>query len=281
MTSAPVLVGVDGSDASLSAVDLALREAALRGCPVRIVYADPWANHPAWAHNPPDDLAEPQLAIHAATQRAAASASTAPVTVEILTGDPTPVLIHASRDATLVVVGHRGRGGFPELLLGSVAAKVAAHAACPVIVTRGAPATDGDIVVGVDGTPTNQTAIGFAFAEAALRGTPVHAIHAWAGPTLTGPSDILLGDPTTDRAEQTQLLIDALSSCRQQFPTVAVSHGVASGRPGHALVAAALHRHAQLLVLGPHTHELLPGTRLGSVGHTVLHHAPCPVAIAR
>ena len=86
MTSTPVLVGVDGSEASLSAVDLAIREATLRGCPVRIVHADPWANHPGWAHNPPDDFAEPQLALHAATQRAATS--TAPVTAEILRRRP-------------------------------------------------------------------------------------------------------------------------------------------------------------------------------------------------
>lgn len=53
MTGPPILVGVDGSDCSLVAVDLAVREAALRGRPVRIVYCDPWADHPAWAHNDP------------------------------------------------------------------------------------------------------------------------------------------------------------------------------------------------------------------------------------
>ena len=140
---------------------------------------------------------------------------------------------------------------------------------------------DGDIVVGVDGTPANQTAIGFAFAEASLRGVPLHAVHVWAGPIITGPSDIIFDDFTAERAEHTQLLTDAVARWRQQFPTVTVSHSVASGRPAHALLAAAQHRHAQLLVLGPHPHGVLPGTRLGSVSHTVLHHASCPVVIAR
>jgi nucleotide-binding universal stress UspA family protein len=51
MTGPPILVGVDGSAPSLAAVDLALREGALRDRAVRIVCGDPWADHPAWANN--------------------------------------------------------------------------------------------------------------------------------------------------------------------------------------------------------------------------------------
>ncbi|MEK8110542.1 universal stress protein [Micromonospora sp. M12] len=76
MTGPPILVGVDGSDCSLVAVDLAVREAALRRRQVRIVYCDPWADHPAWAHNDPAGelagglLSDPQQAIRAATDQA-------------------------------------------------------------------------------------------------------------------------------------------------------------------------------------------------------------------
>lgn len=62
MTGPPILVGVDGSAPGLAAVDLAIREGALRDRAVRIVYGDCWAGHPAWANNDPArDLAAGQL----------------------------------------------------------------------------------------------------------------------------------------------------------------------------------------------------------------------------
>lgn len=129
MSETSVLVGVDGSPASLAAATLAAREAAVRGCPLRILYADPWnAGHDA---------------LHDAASRAdAVGVSTI---LEEVAGDPATALLAAADKAELVVVGHRGRGGFPELLLGSVAAKVAAHAHVPVLVTRGEPASRGPV----------------------------------------------------------------------------------------------------------------------------------------
>ncbi len=49
-------------------------------------------------------------------------------------GFPSEVLIEASRDADMVVLGSRGTGGFGVLVMGSVTSQVAHHAACPVLI---------------------------------------------------------------------------------------------------------------------------------------------------
>src|SRR2546428_372851 len=80
--------------------------------PIRAVYANTWASHPAWVDVAPSGLfaerlaAEPRDAIDAALARIAAS-SPVPATAEVLVGNPTAVLVQESQRAALLVVGHR------------------------------------------------------------------------------------------------------------------------------------------------------------------------------
>jgi nucleotide-binding universal stress UspA family protein len=187
------------------------------------------------------------------------------------------VLIRESAGAELLVLGHRGRGGFPELLLGSVSIKVAAHATCPVLVTRGEPAGGGDILLGLDGSPANRAATDFAFQEAALRDTGLLAVRAWRGPELTGPTDVLSHEDDLEGTTEGKALTEAMSGWSQRYPSVRVRVSLVSGQTARVLVAASTG--AQLVVLGARGHGGLPGRRLGSVSHAVLHHASCPVAI--
>ena len=54
--------------------------------------------------------------------------------VRAVTGAPAEILLNASADAEMLVVGSRGNGGFGRLLLGSVSSQVVHHADCPVVV---------------------------------------------------------------------------------------------------------------------------------------------------
>jgi nucleotide-binding universal stress UspA family protein len=268
-----VLVGVDGSTASLHALDLAVREASLRDTAVRLVYADAWAKHPAWVDTPrpgPPPGAEAAL-------RAAREHSSAEFTTDVVAGEPGGALVRESAGAELVVVGHRGHGGFPELLLGSVAVKVAAHATGPVLLTRGPARFDGGVGVGVDGSAVTDAALGFAFAEAALRGVGLVAVHASMGPYLSGPTDVLIFDPDAERADQHRLLTAALTPWRERHPGVPVREEVRWDRPSRALVE--LSERVSLVAVGRRGRSGLPGRRLGSVTHALVHHASCPVAV--
>ncbi len=97
------------------------------------------------------------------------------------------------------------------------------------------------------------------------------------GPDLTGPTDILIYDPDTEQTAQAKILADALAHWAQRYPSVPAHANVVPGRTAPVLVNAS--GKAPLLVLGARGHGGLPGRRLGSVSHAVLHHADCPVAI--
>jgi nucleotide-binding universal stress UspA family protein len=256
-----VLVGVDGSEPSLTAVDLAAYEASLRGCPLLVVHVAASAEH--------------QL-VQVAVERAAAAEPDIKVTGEVLAGDAAAALSEASTEAALAVVGHRGIGGFTELLLGSVSAKLSAHAHCPVTVARGRAAGD-HVVVGVDGSAAGDAAIGYAFAEAGRRAAEVLAIHAVAGPQFTGPSDALIYDHRSEEARAVGLLYRAVTKWHERFPDLLVQRRVRWAPPAETLVKASAS--AQLVVVGRRGDGGLLGLRLGSVVQALLHHAACPVTV--
>jgi nucleotide-binding universal stress UspA family protein len=141
-----IVVGVDGSDASKEALRWALDEAKLRGATVVAVNAWQVPLLPIDVGPPPVpalDAVELLPEVERSAQRLVESvveevAGGADVDVEPVAaeGPAVTVLIEAARDAELLVVGSRGRGGFLGLLLGSVSLQVAQHAPCPVVIDR-------------------------------------------------------------------------------------------------------------------------------------------------
>lgn len=125
---AAIVVGVDGSEESRRALEWALAEARTRGAPVRVVHA----------HGGDESEREAELIVKAEVTTAAADGLD--VGAEALPGPAVRVLLEAARDAELLVVGSRGRHGFPGLLLGSVSQQLANHAVCPVVIVPSRPA---------------------------------------------------------------------------------------------------------------------------------------------
>jgi nucleotide-binding universal stress UspA family protein len=133
------------------------------------------------------------------------------------------------------------------------------------------------IVVGVDGSPGGQLALGWALREAARRGGTVHAVIAWQwdGPALDPVMDIN-SELAKDRAAQ--ILSQELDAAMADFATPPpVTTTVVQGSPGLVLTHAAAD--ADLLALGSHGHGHLHRAVLGSVSETCIRHATCPVVV--
>jgi nucleotide-binding universal stress UspA family protein len=279
----PVVVGVDGSAASLDAVDRAAQEATLRGRRLHIVHAiSPYrtATHGPDAARPPADVRhhEAEYIIADAVGRAKADNPDMPVTGEVITGTATAVLLRLSYAACLVVIGSRGRGGFAGLLVGSVAVRLAAHAACPILVVRGSVDAAKPVLLGVDGSPANDGAVGFAFEEAAMRGVPLHALHIWTPtPVRTGDGQPLCYDLGDVRAEAQRVLAESLVGWHGKYPDVAVERTLTQGSVRHTLIEAT--RDAQLVVVGTRGWGGFAGLVLGSASQGLLHDAACPVVV--
>ena len=134
-----IVVGVDGSDQSKAALRWAVEEARLRGASVRAVYAwsAPYVPVPGAVlteHNLEELRLQGERMLEAMNEEVDSKG----VEVErtSVEGGPARVLVEAAKDADLLVVGSRGRGGFAGLLLGSVSQQCAHHASCPVVIVR-------------------------------------------------------------------------------------------------------------------------------------------------
>lgn len=140
-TTAAVVVGVDGSSASLAAARVAAREAWMRGRPLLVVHARPTIPDPFGRGSvPPLATADESDPTHRAAQAVAARLrdENDGLTVELalVDDDPADALVHLGAAAALLVVGSRGLGGFRGMLLGSVSHAVLREATVPVVVVR-------------------------------------------------------------------------------------------------------------------------------------------------
>ncbi|WP_344949066.1 universal stress protein [Actinomadura miaoliensis] len=284
-----IVVGVDGSEHALVAVDWAAEEAHRRAASLRVVHVMvPWPLDipvdprvvAVWEGQV--NTGEGQQVVDEGLQRARRRVPDLRVAGERSSGQPAATLIEAAENAAMLVVGSRGTGALAEVLLGSVALQVASHARCPAVaVPAVGPEVHGEIVVGVDGSPAGAAAVRFAFEEAELRQARLRAVLAWTHPASTRPGDMqpLVFDPEIVAAEERRLLSESLAGWREKHPDVTVVPEVTRARATRALAAAS--ERADLLIVGSRGRGGFTGLLLGSVGHAMLHRAHCPVAVIR
>ncbi|MGV8874478.1 MAG: universal stress protein [Rhodococcus sp. (in: high G+C Gram-positive bacteria)] len=135
--SGRIVVGVDGSPCSILALQRARPIADAMGWGIDAMAA--W-QYPSYLGTgivgevrPDDDARE---FLHQAVEEAFGDDQPEHLEETVAKGLSAQVLIQASAEAEMLVVGSRGHGGFAGLLLGSVSAQCAEHAHCPVLVVH-------------------------------------------------------------------------------------------------------------------------------------------------
>ncbi|MCZ4558745.1 universal stress protein [Rhodococcus maanshanensis] len=287
-TRRQVLVGVDGSVASLNAVRWAAEDAALHQLPLHLinVLAADTAGGPSLGYGGPGLAkvrADSQAILDRAVPLAVKTASTIhaiEVTTEIADGQVRPILLGRTEDASMVVVGKHGLGTFHMGLLGSVSSALARHSRCPVAVVGDAPVpadpSGGAVLVGVDGSSNSEPALGVAFDEASHRRAELRALYAWSD---VSESLAFAVDWQAVSTAEEMALAESLAGWQERHPDVHVQRIVVKDRPVRNLLARS--QQAQLVVVGSHGRGGFAGMTLGSTSQALLYLVECPIIVVR
>lgn len=288
----PVLACVDGSACAAAAAVWAAREAGLRGVALRLLHVVPGLPGVAVPASASDHLRETGTRLVRRTvEDLTARCPELDVDGARAEGDVAEaVLDAAAQGAGLLVAGTRGTGGFPDLVVGSTALRLAAAAPCPVVLVpprSGAAAGDllagrgaRAVVLGFDAHRPVGEAADFAFSAAELRAARLRVVQAWVLPAESvSPRSFVVTeeDRATWEDREALDLSDALRPWQEKYPQVKTTFDLRLLHPAEALLNAS--RDADLLVVGRCAEARPPEGRLGPVAHAVLHHVRRPVVV--
>jgi nucleotide-binding universal stress UspA family protein len=277
-----VIVGVDGSETAARALERALLEAQRRGDQLTVFRA--WLP-PVWVgaslgqtysydamSTEISSAKEAKREAAEMAEKALSATGVAVVTdVRVEEGQPGPLLVDASRDADLLVVGTRNRNVLMDGIFGRAATYVTHHATCPVLLVPGGGPTSPyrRVVVGVDGSNQSVAALHWGHRVAQEEGRPLVALHVHSFGRLPHDVEREINDA---RAWLAGLVTQELGP---GAASVELEAGAASARVLQAV------GDDDLLVLGARGQGGFAGLHLGSVADQCARHAPCVVAIVR
>jgi nucleotide-binding universal stress UspA family protein len=273
------IVGIDGSDAAVDALRWAVVHGAERGAQITAIgaYHVPaiMTMFTAKRGFGVDELGLAATAGHdvdVAIESASGTGDAVSVHPSVVEGQAQHVLVDASVDAGLLVIGRTGRGELRHHLLGSVSQYCVSHSAAPVVVATGAPHATSSIVVGFDGSEHAAEAVRWAldFAGASARVRVVAAVEVapWVDADLSRDR---FGDEIEREEQRISDALDAIDTDGRAERSI-VFQG-----PRQALTEA--QEHADLVVVGTRGRGLIAAGLLGSVSTWLLHDAALPVVI--
>lgn len=290
-TTGRVVVGTDGSNQASVAVDWAASWAHAHQAGLTVVGIQPdlmiYADGVAYA-----SLIDPAFAaaketaqrhVRAAMKAAVEAYPGLDVIGQTVEGDAAGILVTASRDAQLVVIGTRGLGAVKGVLLGGVADNVVTNAKgnLAVIPESADPDLSGPIVVGTDSSTQAGAALRFAVAEAHRSGAPLVAVQVIERALLMD----YMHDEDHDTArtklesELKKNLTRSLEARTDSLTDLDLTVHVVVGKPAEELAKAT--EGARLAIVGSRGRGGFAGLLLGSTSRRLVRSAHCPVLVVR
>lgn len=288
-----IVMGVDGSDASLTALDLVTATVWPTDTKIRLVGAfelpADWIGLAPSSSDPAADD-EAQRALFNTLQRLSEPIRRQGYATEtvVARGRAADVLLAEADDvsADLIVVGSRGLGVAASALLGSVSATLVDHAVCPVLVARGPRITR--ILVATDGSQSAEAIPAVVAAWNVFRDAPINVLSV-APPSTQGEGTTLMrgmlgSDPPQldawHEVDRHRVMADEMAARL----VAAGWHAESSVRVGEAareIETAAADLGADVIITGSRGLGGLQRLLMGSVAHHVLLHSRCSVLVMR
>lgn len=276
----PVVVGLDGSEQSRQALSWAVVNTP---GPIRLVVA--WST-PWWGVSaplggapppPPDEYFE--AAARKFIEDAGELLHGIPtVSAEIRRGHAGQCLVDSTQDASLLVVGSRGRGAVASAVLGSISAYCASHARVPVVIvpeSADPPRPARSVVVGIDGSANSEAALWWAI-DHTEPDAAIMAIAAWSPPMSYDGAILSEIDGLDDRyREMLHATIDRVRSAHPHGVSRPIQAEVVMGDSRSVLRSA----EADLVVVGARGHKGLEYLLMGSTASSLVHDPVTPTVV--
>lgn len=288
-----IVIGVDGSGPSLTAMQLVTSTDWPAGTLVRLVGAvDVLTDWTALVPPAPGIAgdSDPQVTLFDTIQHLSEPLRRHGYATEtvVVRGRPADVLLAEADDlsADLVVVGSRGLGVAASALLGSVSATLVDHAACPVLVARGPRVSR--VLIATDGSQSSEAIPAVLAAWDVFRGLPIDVLcvapPARRQERATFPLGVRGGDPQLSDASHEvtrhRVMADEMAA-RLVAAGWRAESLVRNGEPAREIEAAAADIGADLIVTGSRGLSGLQRLLMGSVAHHVLLHSRSSVLVMR
>jgi len=288
-----IVVGVDGSNASLTALGLVTRTAWPAGTRIRLVTAYDLPVRWSGIALPPSEVINDEQAAQDRLDNLDALAGPLrrkdyPTETVLVQGRPADILLAEADElrADLIVVGSRGLGVTASALLGSVSGALVDHAPCPVLVARGEAVTR--ILLATDGSQSAEAIPAVLLAWKVFRDAPIDVLSV-ARPTNVGDGAVLVAglmsggtwpSDASHEVDRYRVLANEMAG-RLRAGGWHADGRVRDGEAAQEIEAAAAEWGADLIITGSRGLSGLRRLLLGSVAHHVLLHSRSSVLVMR